>query len=198
MPVLEGITEEYLWRCLDRLTYYAAMKFKKIGYYSKNGFRSLKGEDPSGVAVNAIISAIDGTRAYDKNQYPDFMDFLRGVVDSTISNALRSSEVKKCKTSLDVNYEASDTLKNRESDHEDVIGTLEMAEHVKMILYEEFDKDDIVKKILECSDAEIYDRAEMAEYLGVRPEDITNAKKKIGRAVDKKLANQKQEYRYVR
>ena len=83
---------------VDRLTLYAHCRFARLiwrGVPWHRGGSAPGAAQPSDIAADAIVSVINDERIWDREKYPDFFDFLKGVVDSRVSHLVRSVENRK-------------------------------------------------------------------------------------------------------
>ncbi len=89
--VLE-LLEAANWRdIIFRLTYYAAIQFRRYGW--KSGLP--KGNSPDDISLSAIEKVWDGTRDWDPDKYPDLLTHLKWIVKSDIEHLFSSLEHKK-------------------------------------------------------------------------------------------------------
>jgi len=193
------ITEEELKQYLKRLTLYAQNKFFKLGWARKGAYRAgPQGMGPQDVASEAIRRVIEGKRKYNKQAYPDFMIFLRSVVDSIISNMLNLVEHKKEQS---LPYRTNDFDQTKVFELEDKklapvynLINKEIVDKVESVLMRTFSNDNIVCGILECLKAGITKPSEIAEYLEVKTKDVNNAQRRLRKAIETKLQEYKLEY----
>lgn len=186
---ISGFTEEQWQRLLDRLTHYALQKYRRLSWINGEQYRSPKGQGPEDIAIEAIKRLIEGKRQYDEHKYPDILVYLRGVVDSLISHIIESPEFeKKCPMPYIINSDGETEeigIACKDPGPSKIYMQKEVVEKLKSILRAKFAEDQIVLGILECMEAGIDKRSEMAEYLEVNVTEITNAQKKLQRQFDK-------------
>jgi hypothetical protein len=192
MIEISQITEEEWKQYLKRLTLYSQNKFFKLGWASKGSYRlGSQSMGPQDVASEAIKKVLEGNRKYNKQAYPVFMNFLRSVVDSIISNMLKLVEHKKVQQLPNITNDSDQTTVFELEDHKlSPIHNLinkEMVEKVESILMLNFSNDNIVCGILDCLKAGIIKRSEIAEYLEVKTKDVDNAQKRVRRFIEKNL-----------
>jgi len=195
MTELPKLTNEEWQECLERLTLHAAKKFRFLGWTGRLGPR---GKEPQDVAYEAINKVLTGKRQYNKDVYPDFMNFLQSIVDSLIYHLSKSFESKRFRPipvttteqgdSEEVEFAGREPNPARISIHKDI------AERVKGILAKEFKDDVVVNGILECFEADITKPAEIADLLEKDVKDIYNAQKRLQRVIEGKLQNLKMEH----
>ena len=190
MTDVPEITEEEWRQCLKRLTLYAQSKFFKLGWARKGSYRiGPQGMGPQDVAAEAIKRVIAGKRKYNRQAYPVFMNFLRSVVDSIIWNMLQCRRAQPLPSTTNA-YNETELLEleDKRLCPVDNLINKEMVENIESVLISTFSNDNIVCGILECLKAGIFKRSEIAEYLEVRTKDVDNAKKRLRRAIETKLA----------
>ena len=93
----ETMGEEELAELLSLLTDYTYCKFIHLrwrGLSLKRGGSIPGGVEPSDIAAQAIIDVIDGTRAWDPERHVDLLRYLKGVIDSQVSNLVNLAENK--------------------------------------------------------------------------------------------------------
>ena len=199
MAELPELIKEQWQEYLERLTKYTVGRFRYLGWL--DGRIGPKGKGPQDIALDAILSVLNGKRRYNREAYPNFMDFLKSVADSCINHFMKlaKDESKIIKPTPTIITEQG---KREEVELEDkgvgvaqICVNKEIAEKVKNILSQEFSDDLAVKGILECLEAGITKDSDMAEILGIDVKDIYNAKKRLQRGIDKNLSNMKMEYR---
>jgi len=195
MTKLPELTNEQWQECLERLTLHAAKKFRFLGWTGRMGPR---GKEPQDVAYEAINKVLTGKRQYNKEVYPDFMNFLQSIVDSLIYHLSKSFESKRFKPIPATTTEQGDfeevEFESREPNPARIFIHKDIAERIKGILAQEFKDDVVVNGILECFEADITKPAEIAELLEKNVKDIYNARKRLQRVIDGKLQNLKMEY----
>lgn len=86
--VLE-LLEAANWRdIIIRLTYFAAIQFRRYGWRSELP----KGNSPDDIALSAIEKVWDGTRDWAPDKYPDLLIHLKWIVRSDIEHLFSSLE----------------------------------------------------------------------------------------------------------
>lgn len=198
MTDISQITAEELKQYLKRLTLYSQNKFFKLGWASKGSYRSgPQGMGPQDVVSEAIRKVLEGKRKYNKQAYPVFMNFLRSVVDSIISNMLKLVEHKKVQPLPNRTNDSDQTIVLELEDQKlSPIHNLinkEIVEKVESVLMQTFSNDNIVCGILDSFKAGIIKRSEIAEYLEVKTKDVDNARKRLRRVIEKNLQEYKLE-----
>jgi len=197
MDGVPAFTEEQWRKIHNRLTLYAQRKFFRLGWKSKDNYRSPNGKGPEDIALEAIEKTIENSRVYDAQKYPDFGQYLNGCVDSIIYNLIHSPEFKKKKAMPFIITDEGETKEieqeGREVDFLQICITEDLAEKVKSILQTKFADDKVVCGIVECLYAGIDKPSEWAECLGVDISEINNARRKLQREVDNNLQKYKLE-----
>ncbi len=193
MAEIPKLTEEQWKECSERLTLYATQKFFCYGWKGndkRNERIGPKAISPQDLAAEAIISVIQGNRCYNPESYPDFMTFLRSIVDSQINHLAKSAEHRKKKPLVQEAYENADNpvqmeFTGNEPDPSRTCINKELVEKLKESLAPAFNKDKIIREIFECLEAGITTDRDMAELLEVNVQEIYKAKKRFRRKVDK-------------
>jgi DNA-directed RNA polymerase specialized sigma24 family protein len=202
MADIPELTENEWHEFLERLTLHASWKFNRLGWRTRGRFDRVgpSGASPQDIALDAIVSIFEGKRQYNKNMYPDFYSFLKSIVDSKISHLYESIKNRKIqvepmpqKLTDDGTYQDME-FESKAADPAQACINKDIVVKVKELLAEEFINDKIVNGILECLEAGITNRTDMAEMMGVKVKEIDNSQKRLRRAVDKKLQNLKREY----
>ena len=199
MPELPELTRDQWEECMERLTLYAAKKFRFKGWVAKRGIRTgPQSKTPQDIAYDAISKVFNGERQYNREAYSDFMHFLKSIVDSLVSHLAESFESKKIRpipvTTTDQGDYEEIEFEGKELTPVRLCIEKDLAEKVKTILAVDFKEDTVVTGILECLEAGITKRPEMAELLEIGVKEIDNAHKRLHRVVEKKLQNFKPEY----
>ena len=185
----------------EKLAMRAAWKFIFYGWSKKVSHHTIApgGISPADIVQKAIADVFDGKRIYNKNAYPSFYAFLRSVVDSLTSNLykkIRRQQTKEVRIPQKHDSESHPYaigLKSTAPDPAGVTATSELYLKVKNLLTEELANDRVVMGVLECLEAGINKRSEMADYLDVNMQEIDNARKRLQRVIEKKLHRYKAE-----
>lgn len=147
---------------------------------------------PDDFALEAIERFLDNKRIWNRDAYPDLLDFLRSVVDSLISNAVtavenqRSRQLVPRRGDQDLTEVYDPTVDNRDPlyvllDREWLIRFAQVREDIR----KELEGDALLSKLFECLEAGITAPSEIADVIGVSVDDVNNAKKRLKRKVDK-------------
>lgn len=201
MSYINKLTEDQLAELLERLTLHATWRFQKYGWLGnspKFERAGPGGSSPQDIALGAILSVIDGTRNYDPELHPDFLKFLRSVVDSRINHLANSAElrlVRRMPTTLDNESEEpiEVNFSDNQSDPAQTCMAREVVNKAKAAVEVEAQKDPLVLQIFECLEAGIIKPSEMAEVLEVNVKEVNNAQKRLRRKLDRALANNQKE-----
>jgi hypothetical protein len=194
----ENMAEDQLRVLLERLTCHAHCKIVHLrwrGFTLKKGGAAPGGIEPQDVAAQVIVDVIDGTRRYDPLTHPDLLRFLKGVVDSQVSNLVRSAENRKtCRFPAPAEadgepceYEVRDPW----PDPADVIADEESMELFRKAIRAAVGDDPLALEVLRCLDAEITKPSEMVEVLGRDVHEINNAQKRLRNKVSKAIKKMK-------
>lgn len=183
--VIERLNQISDWHRLSKeLTLYAA-KRAKARYWGPNGHaeRLPKGYQADDLAKKAIADLFRGKRRWDPDQEPDLLEYLCGVVDSLLSNLLRSKEFTALKTSVDA-VDVADCLPCAEPNPEERIQKAQIEGRLLDGLYERSAKDPLVRGILECLMEDEDRPREIAAKLNCSVSEVNNAKKRLSRMFD--------------
>ena len=84
--VLEQIRQADWTRISLRLTLHAAARVKRWRWRTGNHQDLADGLEPGDIACQAIARLLTGQRAWDPERHPDLFEYLKGVVNSLVSN----------------------------------------------------------------------------------------------------------------
>ena len=204
MAGIPKLTDEQWAELLERLTYYAVRKYRKSGWRRgdrrKFEWAGPDGASPQDVALEAITSVIERTRKYDPEVCPEFIDFLRSVVDSKISHMLEKA-VRRRTGRMPVVHdpEAAEhveaDLPGKAPDPAGVCMNREVIERARAVLEMDAEKDSLVLQVFECLEADITKPAEMAEMLDVKVSKIYDAQKRLRRKINRALKGEEERER---
>ena len=189
MADFSKFTENQWQRLLDRLTIYAERRYMRLGWFRNGKYRSPSGQGPEDVASEAIVRLIEGKRNYDEQKYPDLLVYLRSVVKSIISHIIDSAELKRKQPMPLTSKKEGETeeveLESKDSGPLQMYIDNDLVEKIKLVLNKRFAQDIVVSGILECMEAGIDKRSEIADYVGVKVKEVYNAQKRLQREFDK-------------
>lgn len=180
---------------LNKLTLYALYKLGQIrwrGVWSGKVPGGVQAEDLAMSAIEALLvgNPKKGGRVWVRQKQPDLLMFLRDVVDSKVNHLAERSENKSEREPKPADGESEADFLDRKRDTifdpegaEPNSDEEEANERLFFALLEEVKHDALLQKILECHWDGISGRAEVAAKLGVDPNDITLAKKRLDRIV---------------
>jgi RNA polymerase sigma factor (sigma-70 family) len=184
------LSEEQWKELIERLTLHAARKLLRLhwrGILWSRGGAVPGGVEPDDLASAAIVDVIDGMRSWDPEVHPDFLKFLRGVVDSKVSHLVREVENRKSRrlAPADSGEEgvAAHSVASRELDPAGFVQDREAADRFRARIVKALDGDEVASKVLECLNAEYTKPQEMAELLGLPVSEINNAQRRLRRTV---------------
>lgn len=186
--MIDGVLLEELkgldWVNITRvLTAYSIVKTK-----NKNFSRD---KEPKDFVQDAILRVFEGRRKWDKQHYPDIIDFLKGVVDSLISNEINSSKNKNEENSVAAIVENSEKSFNSEivSSPEEVL--VEEEEQEEYLEAQSQQYEEVMDAIKDDDDLLIYVEylkkgykpAEVSKKMGVEISEVYNLTKKLKRRI---------------
>jgi hypothetical protein len=183
------LTNDEWTELVERLTHHAACKLARLtwrGLKLKRGGAVPGGVCPADLAAEAITDCIEGKRQWNQEAEPDFLSFLRSVVDSKVSHLAELLEnrftrrIAESKEGLPA-YEVPD----RAPDPAKVCLDKDALEKLRAAILKEIEGDTLVEGIFECLESEITKPADIAVVLGVDVKEVNNAQKRLRRKVEK-------------
>jgi len=191
---IEEITEDQWVEYLRRLTLHVARKFERHGWGSRaKGWGGPGGKDPLDIAQEVLLRVINGTRKYNAERYKDFLHFLCSAADSLISHQVSDLQRRNRPASLSqFSHDSDETpygLKKagRNLDPVQTCMNTEVRERIKAVVLKHFADDNIVIGIVDCLEAGIAKRSEIAEYLEIDVKEVDNAKGRLRRKLESEL-----------
>jgi DNA-directed RNA polymerase specialized sigma24 family protein len=183
---------------LERLALHAVWKMSSLywrGIPMKAGGKAPGGIEPEDLAAEAIVDAIEGRRAWDAVKQPDYLAFLKGVIDSKINHAATKIENSRTRQ-LAPTADGKDPLEaipdRAGSDPETIYADQEAGHRFRQLILAEIKGDDLVEKIFECLEAGIEKPADIAELLGMDVSEIYTAQKRLRTKGEKALKKHRQ------
>lgn len=180
-----------------RLTYYAAIRYKRYGWKSNLP----KGNSPADVALNAIGKVWDGTREWDPEKYPDLLTHLKWIVKSDVEHLYSSLEhhttcrmpmvIKEDGTRIELVETACEhphSIEERILTPEDELIAKQEQEHEKDLLAELYDAvkgDEDLELLLLCFEDGIDKPDAIAAETGWGIKTVYNLKRKLLRKAAK-------------
>lgn len=152
---------------------------RKLTLHAKNLLdgRSCQSE-PVDIALEAITDICSGKRAWDREQYPNLLNHLYWVVKSKVSN-LTTSAGHKAERPYDAEtHDVYREVHNEETALDQKAEVREFMKGVKALLKDEKPLLDVVEAIDDCG---LTERSDIAQVLGISPEEMTNRRKKLKR-----------------
>jgi DNA-directed RNA polymerase specialized sigma24 family protein len=191
------LTDEQWAELVERLTLHAACRLLRLhwrGILCSRGGAIPGGVEPDDIASAAIVDVIEGKRSWDRKANPDFLKFLRGVVDSKVSHLVQEVENRKSRRlALADSREEGATahgVAGREPDPAEFVQDREAADRFRVRVMKALEGDEIAANVFECLDAEYTKPQEIAELLGLTVPEINNAQKRLRRKVSELLMPQ--------
>jgi hypothetical protein len=179
-------------RLLKRLTHHALCEMRPLkwrGAQVRRGGTVPGGHEPYDFALDAIAKAMDGTRAWNRNEYQTLESFLRSVIDSDISHLVESIDNStgrrlappSAKDETTSTYEVPGT----EADPLLIIIDKDWQARFHEAALKELKGEDFLVKLLECMEADLTRPTEIADVLGTTVDFVDNEKKKLRRKLEK-------------
>jgi DNA-directed RNA polymerase specialized sigma24 family protein len=190
LATIPQLSDEQWTELVERLTLHAACKLLGLhwrGILGSRGGAVPGGVEPADLASVAIVDAIQGTRPWDPEAHPDFLKFLRSVVDSKVSHLVGKVENRKSRrlapTDCDEEGAAAYDLAGREPDPAGFYQDLEAADRFQAKVRGVLEGDEVAVQVFECLNAEYTKPQEIDEILGLSVPEINNAQKRLRRKV---------------
>jgi len=171
------MTEDQWEELLERLTWHAQQKYLRLvwrGVPGAYGGLAPGGIDPADLATQAIVDVIEGRRRWNPLAAPDFLDYLRGVVDSKISHLVRGRENRPGRATT-----LAEAIPSREPAPESAAADEEELMLLQELLSVAVERDPIARHVVECLEEGVTRPAEMALRVGVDVQEIYNAQKRL-------------------
>lgn len=187
LPTLTAAEWEEL---LKRLTLYVDWKARKLRWRGLRGGPNQLlpgGHGPDSIAADAIVAVIEGRRACEAKTAAETLTFLKSVVDSMISHAVNDRENRLLRSEPeaadDVSVDIWHPATNVAEQPAGIVADAEAARRFRGQALKLLEKEPRLTELFECLEAEIVGRRELAEYLEVTEDEITNLKKRLARAL---------------
>jgi len=163
---IRELLDEQSWdEILERLTLYARKQLRTLVWRGVTGDPVPGGTEAADLAAEAIADVYAGVRQWEPDTCPDLLQYLYGVVRSSISNACTAAE---------------NTRERREDPEFEPIAMDRDDDFLCGFLTEIENEPELVKVVELMMDG--YEgRAEIAARMGLDPSDITNLQKKMKR-----------------
>jgi hypothetical protein len=190
----------------------------KLGYYAskvRNEYRwRMKEKEalPKGETVNSVVSlalekVLSGERRWNPAQQPDFMKFMRDVIDSLINHLARGKDNILLTPALDEDSEGDWQTESKKAAHDTewLVRSEATPEQVLIDKESQAQRDEAIRALLEeCAGdqaltkivnamLEGYDQCgEIAQVVGIEVKDVYNAMKRLDRkiaSVSRRMAN---------
>jgi hypothetical protein len=185
----------------ERLGHYALVKLQQRNWRGVWGGPPAGGVEAEDLAMDALNAVLTGRRAWDPAKHPDLLKFLYDVIDSNVSHLVRRSENVAERRPVPAEGESEADFLDRKSDKDALAATDEIIsndieranEALFLALFEEVNDDPLLGRVLEALLEGVSGRAEVAEKLGVTPNEVTQAKKRL----DRRLPAFRQKYAHM-
>jgi RNA polymerase sigma factor (sigma-70 family) len=158
------LDKDYLWRRADKVT--------------------PEGKTAEDFVQETILKIIDGDREWDQNNNPDLISALRGHIKSVISGTFRRKEHKTSTNILiPIDDEDEDKKIDSKDDSLDDLTMIELQETISKI-YKLNENDEEIKDVLVCFEEGMDKRKEIADFLEISPDEVTNRIKRLHRKIE--------------
>jgi hypothetical protein len=201
LPSIYELSDGELATLTKRLTIHAECRLIRLTWRGLSLARG--GQVPGGLegkdlAAEAIVSVLDGTRAWDRATHPDLLKFLKSAINSMVSNLVRLDENRKERRMAAPAGQGNRgkdppeyQLASPEPNPFQATAASFDYEVLRAPLMKELEGDADAVAMLECIEADMRKPAEMAELRGCSVEHIYNARKRIRSAVERVLQRTK-------
>jgi hypothetical protein len=150
------------------------------------------GVDPADLAAQAVTDFLEGRRRWNREAEPEFLEFLKGVVDSCVSHLATRLENRVSRRIEDdpVTGDLLLEVRGREVDPATLCMDKNALEKFRATILKDVSGDKLAERLFECLDAEITKPSEIAEMLDVTVQEVNNAQKRLRRVVQNVLKKQ--------
>jgi hypothetical protein len=177
---LEGLD---LVKILRILTAYAGLKT-----YGKN---LPSGKIPKEYAQESFYKFLIGERKWNKKANPNIVDFLKGEIDSFISNDIRSKKRQKTLNIVDnPDFDIQNTYPSKDLTYEEFLESEQETEELKKEIQEAIKGDDNLELYF-ISLEENYNPKQFSELFNIEINEVYNMVRKLKRITQKFLKNRK-------
>jgi DNA-directed RNA polymerase specialized sigma24 family protein len=188
LATIRDLSDDDLLKLLKRLTLHAECKLVRLRWRGVPGGPPPRGVQAEDIAAEAITRVLDGTRAWDERTQPDLLKHLRGVVDSLVSELVRSFDNRRFRRIGPPGAGDESTMVHeapgREPDPRELASSREAAETFRAPIVEALREDELAYQVFECLEADITKPSDIADYLGLPVSEINNAQKRLRRKVE--------------
>lgn len=159
------------------------------GAYVRKGGSVPGAYEPEDFANDAIRKLLDGTRPWNRQKHVTLLVALKATIDSDISHMVDSLDNRlgrrlSVASGKDETVQAYD-VPGTESSPLVLVMDQEWKERFRKAVMKELGSDDLLVGLFECLEAEITDPAEISTMLDMSDTDVTNAKKRLKRKLEK-------------
>jgi hypothetical protein len=205
--LLGRMPDDELEKMILKLGYYASKVRNEYRWRMKEKEALPKGETVNSVVSLALEKVLSGERRWNQAQQPDFMKFMRDVIDSLINHLARGKDNILLTPALDEDSEGDWQTESKKAAHDtewlarseatpeqaliDKESQAQRDEAIRALL-EECAGDQALTKIVNAM-LEGYDQCgEIAQVVGIEVKDVYNAMKRLDRkiaSVSRRMAN---------
>lgn len=191
MNPFEPMNDAQLEELLERLTCHAIYKLLRLrwrGLTLKQGGSIPGGVEARDLATDAVIDVINGTRTWDP-AIPLLL-FLKGVVDSKVSNLVTSAEnrtTRRFPAATDDSELPEPCVDGQAPDPAAAVADADSMQVFRDEVVAAVRNDPLVLRIFECLENDITKPSEMAVVLDQELREINNAQKRLRNKVSKVL-----------
>lgn len=195
MAAYPELTDDEWTALVERLTQHAScliLRHSWRGLRIDQGGSVPGGVDPVDLASTAITDVIQGKRVWNRETDPNFLDYLRSVVDSKVSHLVNGLENRKNRRMTRGAAESECDAPSREPEPVTAHIDRESLDRLHAAIIEAIRSDKLVEDIFECLNSGMTKPADIAIILEVTVKEVNNAQKRLKRKVDALLKNTQQ------
>jgi hypothetical protein len=205
--LLGRMPDDELERMILELGYYASKVRNEYRWRTKEKEALPKGETVNSVVSLALEKVLSGERRWNPAQQPDFMKFMRDVIDSLMNHLARGKDNILLTPALDEDSEGDWHTGSKKAAHDaEWLARSEATPEQALIDKEsQAQRDEAIRALLEeCAGDQVltnivnamlegYDQCgEIAQVVGIEVKDVYNAMKRLDRkiaSVNRRMAN---------
>jgi hypothetical protein len=196
--LLGRMTDDKLERMILELGYYAAKVGNEYRWRTKEKEALPKGETVNSVVSLALEKVLSGERRWNPAQQPDFMKFMRDVIDSLMNHLARGKDNVLLTPAPDGDSEGDWHTGSKQAAHDvEWLARSEATPEQALIDKEsQAQKDEAIQALLqECAGDQVLTKivnamlegyaqcGEIAQVVGIEVKDVYNAMKRLDRKI---------------
>lgn len=198
--VLQRLREQNWEEIILRLTRHALVRARRKFWPSgsKDLQTLLSGMSLQDVVSEAITRVFEGKRKWNPIKYPDLLEYLKGVVDSILSDMVRSEENRLMRPRPAMDNKSNNGCVDEDShvsaglwnNPSDILSSpdkeAQKKETFELILDLLEGDEDLQLMVIAISEG-YTERSEIAQQLGKTTDEVTNMRKRLNRQLDRAM-----------